>query len=88
MPWKVRSEHLQARPAIMLRLLARLDRGEELPAQKGRSLDIWRKELDGLGMVIDYAPETPPNPASPIHGGFFYVPREPVDGDGYVRNPK
>jgi hypothetical protein len=87
MPWTVRTEHLQSRPALMLRALAKLNRGEELPAQKLRSLEIWRKELDDLGVVVDYAPETPPNPASPIHGGFFYVPRTAEDGEGYTRNP-
>ncbi|MGI5245443.1 hypothetical protein [Dactylosporangium sp. CA-139066] len=86
-PWTLKKEHEQTRPAIMLRALARRERGEELPAQKSRSLDIWLDELDRLKVVVDYDPDAGPNPASPIYGGFVYRERLDSDGESRIRYP-
>jgi hypothetical protein len=35
--------------------------------------------------VVMYDPDALPNPASPIHGGWFYAPRRKSDGDSLIR---
>jgi hypothetical protein len=86
MPWTLRAEHKQARPANMIRTWFRRERGDtDIPPYKLRSLELWLEELEDLGVVVDYDPEAPPNPASPIHGGFIFVDRRKVANNGVFR---
>jgi hypothetical protein len=85
LPWTVKAEHAHARPATMLRLLSRREHGDTIPAVKARMLDKWLKEVQEAGVVVCYARDMPPNPASPTTGGFFYSKRRPQDGDSLIR---
>jgi hypothetical protein len=86
-PWRVKSEHLHAVPATMLRCLAREAAGETLPQRRKTTLEGWLKRVREADVVVDYDPDQPPNPASPKHGGFRYVKRRPEDGTGFIRRP-
>lgn len=86
LPWRVRTDHLHAYPAMMLRLYGRRQqgRGDTIPAQKARMLDRWLVEMRTHGLMVIYDPEIPSNPAS-RNGGFAYVPRTPdLDPDTLV----
>lgn len=86
-PWTVRVEHAHARPAQMLRMLSRRRAGLANPPAKDRMLDRWLEEVESAGVVVDYDPEYPPNPANPKNGGWHYRRRKPEDGDGLIRKP-
>lgn len=84
-PWTLAPEHRMARPAEMLRLLGRERAGQKIePPAKKAMLDKWLKTLADQKVVVCYDPEKPPNEASRT-GGFYYVPREPSDGDSIIR---
>lgn len=90
LPWKVKTEHAQARPAAMLRYLSRLELAEKgemapLPEPKERMVRKWLAEVKEAGVVVCYDREMPPNPASPKTGGFYYSKRRPADGDEIIR---
>ena len=87
-PWTVKSEHASARPAMMLRLFGRREAGLEIPRPKARMLDKWLAEVREADVVVDYAPDFPPNPASPVTGGWHYRRRIAEDGDGLIRKPE
>ncbi|MEV7589696.1 hypothetical protein AB0O42_05420 [Streptomyces sp. NPDC089922] len=85
-PWKVKTEHAHARPAMMLRLLSRKESGDEtIPDVKLRMLAKWLREVREADVVVCYDRTMPPNPASPSTGGFYYSKRRPEDGDGLIR---
>lgn len=84
-PWTVRVEHTHAHPAMMLRLLARRRDGKPIPDAKSRMLDKWLRDLEEAGVVVCYDPSQPPNPASPVAGGWYYSRRKPADGDSVIR---
>lgn len=84
-PWTVRSEHQYAHPPMMLRLLGRREAGLQIPPVKERMLDKWLRETKEAGVVVMYHPETPPNPASPTVGGWYYAARVEEDGDALIR---
>ena len=75
-PWTVRVEHLGHYHVKILRLLARSERGLSISGPEQRMLDLWRKRL-GTDKVVAYDRDT--------EQGFFVVARQPVDGDGWVR---
>lgn len=81
----VKTEHTYAHPAMMLRILGRRERGEAIPPVKGRQLDKWLREMKEAGVILEYDPACPPNPASPKTGGWWYETRTPADGDKLVR---
>ncbi|MEU9975054.1 hypothetical protein [Streptomyces sp. NPDC051014] len=84
LPWKVRTEHNQARPAAMLRFYSRREQGDKIPAVKERMLDKWLAEVKAADVVVCYNREQVPNPASPT-GGWYYSKRRPSDGDSLIR---
>lgn len=84
-PWTVRKEHQYAHPPMMLRLLGRRQNGDDIPPVKERMLDKWLREVAAANVVVCYHPDTPPNPASPKSGGWYYATRKPTDGDSLVR---
>lgn len=88
-PWKVKTEHAHARPAMMLRLLSRQESGDvTIPDVKARMLGKWLREVTEADVVVCYDRTMPPNPASPNTGGFYYSKRRPEDGDSIIRfNP-
>lgn len=87
LPWRVKAEHTHAHPAMMLRLLARRQNGEELPDAKARLLDKWLHDVSEADVVVCYEPDFPPNDASPTSGGFYYSRRREGDGDALIRHP-
>lgn len=84
-PWVVLEKHTHAVPVEMLRLLARKERGDEIPVRKARMLDKWLERVKEADVVISYEPDYPPNPASPEVGGFYYSRRRDADGTNLVR---
>ena len=49
-------------------------------SQDSRSrYDAWMKRLKENDAVVAYVYDSP--------DGFYYVPREPIDGDGVIRRP-
>lgn len=86
-PWRVKLQHTWTSPAKNLRMLARRAAGHSI-GDRERYVDNWLAKLREMGVVLDYDPDYPPNPASPTYGGFFYVERTPEDGDLPVRRPK
>lgn len=79
MPWRLRPEHRQMEPARVIRLRARLDRGETIPAEEQARLDKAVEYLDSVGGVFHYDPDT--------LEGWFVVPRRPGVDTGLVRVP-
>jgi hypothetical protein len=69
-PWRVRTEHAQATPVRMLRLLARRRAGETLTRPQTIALDNWLVKLAESRAVVVYDPDT----------GFHYAER--IKGDG------
>lgn len=88
-PWRVKREHAHERPVENLRLLARVAKGQPVPADKLRRLNRWIDEMQIADAVIDYDPDYPavhpagtelagePNAASPKVGGWRYRHRDP-----------
>jgi hypothetical protein len=85
LPWKVKKDHSHARPAVLLRYLSRRDQGDVIPEAKSRQVDKWLIEIKEADVVVCYDREMPPNPASPVTGGFYYSKRRPEDGDNVIR---
>ena len=80
-PWeRIRIEHNQEYPLTMLRLLARKERGLDMSDDQAHRLDRWLERMDEEDAVVHYEPRS--------KDGFYYVPRKPEDGTGYVRRPK
>ena len=77
-PWHVRTEHLAHYHVKILRLLARTEAEPPQPISgpEQRMLDLWRERM-GTDKVVAYDPDT--------EEGFFVVERQPVDGDGWIR---
>lgn len=57
-PWKVRDIHARKYHAGMLRLQARLDRGQKLNEGDLRRVTAWRNALERDNAVIHYEPDT------------------------------
>ncbi|MGW6535185.1 hypothetical protein ACWGBV_03000 [Streptomyces sp. NPDC055051] len=83
-PWVVKTEHTQARPATLLRYFSRREQGDEIPAVKERMLDKWLAELKEANVVVCYNRDQVPNPASAT-GGWYYSKRRPSDGNNLIR---
>ena len=79
LPWTVRQEHANLYNAIMLRLAARVDKGEKLTEANAKRLSSWKEALVRDNVVIHYEPET--------HQGFFRVLRREGIDLGYIREP-
>lgn len=80
LPWKVASEHANAYPARMLRLLAKGRRGARLTEEEAKRLNSWLDELDESGAIVAYSPDA----------GFLYVlaDEEGDRPDGYPIRPR
>lgn len=79
-PWeRIKSVHNQEYPLTMLRTLGRRNRGLPISKIQDERLDSWLNRLDEEDAVVHYEPRS--------ERGFYYVPRLPEDGDGYVRKP-
>lgn len=80
LPWRVRSEHLGAYPARMLRSLGRRRAGLAMKADDERRLDGWLTDVSYEDVVVAYSPKA----------GFLYVPRDERDDgqDGIPIRPR
>ena len=76
-PWRVRSDHANAFPLIMLRLAARRSAGQVLPAEREAKLDRWIARLEQEDAVVAYVKDSP--------DGFYYVPRRHGIDTGLIR---
>jgi len=72
LPWKVKSQHLARYPARMLRVLARVRRGIDVPELEHHKLELWLAKISEHNIVVAYDPESRP--------GFFYCPKKRGDG--------
>jgi hypothetical protein len=79
-PWALNDEHRWHYAAMMLRLQARVNAGQELDQADADRLASWKAKLEEANAVVHYDPDTTE--------GFFYIPREPDDRDALVRRPK
>ena len=78
-PWRVRQKHERHYALAMLRLYARRRRGVRLNTDQTQRLDSWLGQLADNDRVVFYEPESP--------DGFYYVPRQPEDGEDIIRRP-
>lgn len=73
LPWKLRPEHRFHTDARYLRLEGRRRRGLSLTDDQLRRLTAWLTEIDRLGAVIVYDPDT--------DAGFWWMKRTKKDLD-------
>ena len=84
-PWqRIAIKHNDNTHLRYLRMLAKQELGEELTPVQQRRLDAWKAQRLAQNVVIAYHPDKGPNPAS-ANGGFYFTPRLPEDGGGWVR---
>jgi uncharacterized protein YbcC (UPF0753/DUF2309 family) len=68
-PWKrIKTEHNQSYPLMMLRLHARTLRGDTLTRDQNDRLRSWKKRLLDHDAVVVYLPDS--------SDGFYYVKRD------------
>lgn len=79
-PWKVRPDHANAFPLVMLRLAARRDAGQTLPEERQAKLDRWVARLQEEDAVVAYVRDSA--------DGFHYVPRRHGIDTGLIRVPE
>lgn len=84
MPSGLLPDHWHAPAARHLRELSRREKVESSPDGGGArrlrpaeevGLNNWLAMLAEHDWVVAYDPDHEPNPASPTHGGWYYVPR-------------
>jgi hypothetical protein len=76
LPWSpIKVEHNDAWEATMLRVGARLARGQEVPERHRISFQRWRADLQERNLVVAYEPE---------RGFFLNNPRPGVDAPGGI----
>lgn len=78
-PWKVKDEHIRKYHVCMLRLQARLDRGQELTEGDLRRVTAWRNALERDDAVIHYEPDT--------EAGWWKVKRRKGIDRWWIREP-
>lgn len=76
-PWRVREEHANDYPLVMLRIAARVAAGEVLPLWQAKKYVSWVERLRSAGAVVHYEPTA----------GWFYVPARPGIDTGLIRVP-
>ncbi len=79
-PWSpIKTEHNHHYALTQLRIKARLDAGQDVPAEVVERYESWLARLRDNDAVVAYVYDSP--------DGFYYVPREAGDGDGIIRRP-
>lgn len=79
LPWQVRNEHANLYHAIMLRLVAREELGEQLSEMNAKRLANWKRSMTADNAVIHYDPDT--------HQGWFRLRRRDGVDLGWIREP-
>lgn len=80
-PWgRISSDHNHCYQITMLRIEARLRRGETVREVDRERFQRWRQELTKKGVVVHYDYNTVE--------GFWYVPARPGIDTGLVRRPE
>ena len=74
LPWRVKTEHIRAYPARMLRLMGRKAAGKDLNEVDAKLLENWLEMLNRERLIVAYAPED--------EQGFHYIDRKFKDGQG------
>ena len=65
LPWRVRTEHITAYPARMLRLLGRKRQGGSLTGKEEAQLQSWLTGLQQHRLIVGYDPDD--------DAGFHYI---------------
>lgn len=79
-PWSpIKTEHNHHYALEMLRVAARIEAGDKVPAARLDRFNSWERRLRESDAVVAYRYNSP--------DGFYYVPRRPEDGDGLIRIP-
>jgi len=73
LPWRVRTDHIKAYPARMLRLLGRRDAGGELTEKEADLLNSWLENLATEELIVAYDGDD--------ETGFHYVDARFKDHD-------
>lgn len=73
LPWRVRTDHIKAYPARMLRLMGRRDAGGELTDKEQALLEAWLLTLANEDLIVAYDGED--------ETGFHYVDSRFKDHD-------
>jgi hypothetical protein len=69
LPWKVKAEHDGHWYQRLLRVEAKLRRGEEVPEVWKERVERWKAKLKELNAVVAYVPDSP--------NGFYLVKAKP-----------
>ena len=73
-PWQVKEQHRWDYPIYMLRYVARLRAGKELPPKVMGRLNAWLRMIKQENVVVHYDPDT-------AEGWWYVQPRPGVDTD-------
>lgn len=88
-PWHpISREHQHCYPLLMLRTLGRRQQGLPNSEKRDAMLDSWLATIERENFIVCYHPLAlggPNNPASKIHGGFWYEKRKRADGESLTR---
>lgn len=90
-PWKVAESDNHHFIVEMLRMAARIRRGEDLPAYRIRWVEKWVRDMAEVDAVVDYKRGAYEDPQGPAGNGWMqgwgYVARRPQDG-WLIREPE
>jgi predicted DNA-binding protein YlxM (UPF0122 family) len=78
LPWEVADEHKTTAIMERFRSIVKQNKGAVLRPEEETRLNLWLRELEMNGLVVNYHPDAPPNSAS-SKGGFYYVPKTEED---------
>ena len=88
LPWKVERKHQALQIMEQFRRLIKRQNKEKLNDVEERRLNKWLTALKEDNVVVNYHPDAPPNAAGTT-GGFYYVPRHPLDDPtSIIRTPE
>jgi len=74
LPWRVKTEHVRAYPARMLRLMGRKAAGRDMTDVDAKLLENWLDMLNRENLIVAYDPDD--------EQGFHYIDAQFKDGHG------
>jgi len=85
LPWEIAEPHKATAIMERFRAIVKQNKGAALRPEEETRLNLWLRDLESEGLVVNYHPDAPPNSAS-SKGGFYYVPKTDSD-DWIIRRP-